>query len=94
MADYGIEPMDAGRAAVSWRRGLAGAIGLIAGVVLFALVLLVARSNSEREAAQEREQHSYDVLLVVRGLDSSISRSEAALGRYVINGKAETGTLY
>ncbi len=94
MADYGIEPMDAGRAAVSWRRGLAGAIGLIAGVVLFALVLLVARSNSEREAAQEREQRSYDVLLVVRGLDSSISRSEAALGRYVINGKAETGTLY
>ena len=94
MADYGIEPMDAGRAAVSWRRGLAGAIGLIAGVVLFALVLLVARSNSDREAAQEREQRSYAVLLVVRGLDSSISRSEAALGRYIINGKAETGTLY
>ena len=94
MADDGIETMYAGQAAYSWRRGLAGAIGLIAGIVLFALVLLVWRSNSAREAAQEREQRSYDVLLIVRGLDSSMARAEASLGRYVINGKAETGTLY
>jgi signal transduction histidine kinase/CheY-like chemotaxis protein len=94
MADDGIEPMGAGQAADTWRRGLAGAIGLIAGVVLFALVLLVWRSNMEREAAQDREQRSYDVLLIVRGLDSSMARAEASLGRYVINGKAETGTLY
>ena len=94
MADHGIEPMGAAGTADTWRRGLAGAIGLIAGVVLFALVLLVWRSNSEREAAQAREKRSYDVLLIVRGLDSSMARAEAALGRYVINGKAETGTIY
>jgi signal transduction histidine kinase len=94
MADYGIEPAGAGHATETWRKGLAGAIGLIAGVVLFALILLVARSNSEREAAQAREQRSYDILLIVRGLDSSMARAEASLGRFVINGKAETGTLY
>lgn len=94
MADSGIEIGGAGQAADTWRKGLAGAIGLIAGVVLFALVLLVARSNSEREAAQAREQRSYDILLVVRGLDSSMARAEASLGRYVINGNVETGTLY
>jgi signal transduction histidine kinase len=94
MADDGIGPMGAAGAADTWRRGLAGAIGLIAGIVLFALVLLLWRSNSEREAAQAREKRSYDVLLIVRGLDSSMARAEAALGRYVINGKAETGTIY
>jgi signal transduction histidine kinase/ActR/RegA family two-component response regulator len=94
MADDGIESISAAGTAYSWRRGLAGAIGLIAGIVLFALVLLVWRSNSEREAAQAREKRSYDVLLIVRGLDSSMARAEAALGRYVVNGKAETGTLY
>lgn len=94
MAEYGIDPAGAGQATETWRKGLAGAIGLIAGVVLFALVLLVARSNGEREAAQAREQRSYDILLIVRGLDSSIAHAEASLGRFVINGKAETGTLY
>lgn len=94
MADYGIEPAGAGQATETWRKGLAGAIGLIAGVVLFALILLVARSNTAREAAQAREQRSYDILLIVRGLDSSMAQAEAALGRFVINGKAETGTLY
>ena len=94
MAEDGIETMDATGFAFSWRRGLAGAIGLIAGIVLFALVLLVWHSNLEREAAQEREKRSYNVLLLVRGLDSSMARAEAALGRYVVNGKAETGTIY
>jgi signal transduction histidine kinase len=94
MADYGIEPVGAEQATETWRKGLAGAIGLIAGVVLFALVLLVARSNSDREAAQRREQRSYDVLLIVRGLDSAMARAEASLGRFVINGRADTGTLY
>ena len=58
MADYGIDSMDAGLPAGTWSRRLAGAIGLIAGVVLFALILLVARSNSERDAAQARDRKS------------------------------------
>jgi len=94
MADDGIEIMDAEESAETWRRGLAGAIGLIAGAVLFALVLLVAHGNSERDAAQERERRSYDILMIVRGLDSSMARGEAALGRFVINGNPKTGTLY
>ena len=94
MADDGIETVGAVQSADTWRKGLAGAIGLIAGVVLFVLVLLVWRSNTDREAAQAREKRSYDVLLIVRGLDSSMAQAEAALGRYIVNGKAETGTIY
>lgn len=94
MADHGIDLLDAGDTAETWHKGLAGAVGLLAGLVLFALVLLVAHSSADRDSAQQRERHSYDVLLLVRGLDSSMAQAEAALGRYVINGQRETGTLY
>ena len=94
MAGYGIDGMYAGLPAGTWGKRLAGAIGLIAGMVLFALVLLVAHSNAERDAAQVRQQRSYDILVLVRGLDSSLARAEAALGRFVISGDRRTGTLY
>lgn len=94
MADHGIDLADAGDTAETWHRGLAGAVGLFAGLVLFVLVLLVAHGTTDRDAAQVRERHSYDILLLVRGLDRSMAQAEAALGRYVINGQRETGTLY
>ncbi len=90
----GIDWVEAGMPAEKWRKSLAGAIGLIVGALLFALVLLVAHGNRERDAAQQRARLSYDVLVVVRGLESSMLRAEAELGRYVINGRRETGTLY
>ncbi len=90
----GIEYADAGQPADMLRKGLVGAVGLIAGALLFALVLLVAHSNAERDAAHDRERHSYTVLVTVRAVESSMMRAEAELGRYVINGRRETGTLY
>ena len=80
--------------ASAWQRGLASAVALIAAVLLIALVILVARSNSERDHALARERHSYDVMVITRALDSSMARSEAALGRFVISGEQSTGTQY
>ena len=76
------------------RRGLAGVVGLIVAAILFVLILLVAHHNSERAAALESERRSYSVLLLVRGLNSSLGQAEAALGRYVISGSPDVGTLY
>jgi signal transduction histidine kinase/CheY-like chemotaxis protein len=49
------------------------------------MVLLVAMSNRARDAALERERHAYDVTLLVRTVDATIARSEAALGRFVLD---------
>jgi signal transduction histidine kinase len=83
-----------GATSEAWRRGLASALGLLAAFALIALVILVARSNAERDVALERERHSYDVLVITRSLDASMARAEAALGRFVISGEKTTGTQY
>jgi signal transduction histidine kinase len=49
------------------------------------MVLLVAMSNRARDAALERERHAYDVTLLVRTTDATVARSEAALGRFVLD---------
>jgi signal transduction histidine kinase len=49
------------------------------------MVLLVAMSNRARDAALERERHAYDVTLLVRTVDATVARSEAALGRFVLD---------
>jgi len=78
-----------------WRRGGAAAAGLIAALVLLAMVWLVAAANAAREQALSAERHTYEVALVVRNVSSSVSRSEAALARYVLDEDEDTsGTVY
>ncbi|MBA2466165.1 MAG: response regulator [Sphingomonas sp.] len=78
-----------------WRRGGAAAGGLVATLVLLVMVILVALSNDARERALEAERRAYNVALVVRGVDSSMSRAEAALGRFVLDEEISTsGSIY
>jgi C4-dicarboxylate-specific signal transduction histidine kinase len=78
-----------------WRRGGAAAAGLLAALILVALVWLVAAANGSREHALNAERHAYDVALVVRNVSSSVSRSEAALARFVLDEQVEpNGQIY
>ena len=78
-----------------WRRGGAAAGGLVATLVLLVMVFLVALSNAARERALEAERQAYNVALVVRGVDSTMSRAEAALGRFVLDEEIRTsGSTY
>jgi signal transduction histidine kinase/CheY-like chemotaxis protein len=78
-----------------WRRGGAAAAGLVAALVLLAMVVLVAVSNEARERALGAERHAYDVALVVRNVSSAVSRSEAALARFVLDEDQKTsGNVY
>jgi signal transduction histidine kinase/ActR/RegA family two-component response regulator len=78
-----------------WRRGGAAAAGLLAALVLLGMVFLVKFANDAREQALTAERHAYDVALVVRNVSSSISRSEAALARFVLDeNKEKSGNVY
>jgi len=78
-----------------WRRGGAAAAGLLAALILVAMVWLVAAANGSREHALNAERHAYDVALVVRNVSSSVSRSEAALARFVLDEQVEpNGQIY
>src|SRR5215207_544553 len=78
-----------------WRRGGAAGAGLLAALVLLGMVFLVKFANDAREQALTAERHAYDVALVVRNVSSSISRSEAALARFVLDEDQRTsGNVY
>jgi signal transduction histidine kinase/ActR/RegA family two-component response regulator len=80
---------------IGWRGVGAAGAALIATLVLLGMVILVAVSNGEREKALADERHAYDVALVTRSVSSSISRAEAALGRFVLDERTATnGNIY
>ena len=86
---------DAEELRFDWRRGGAAAIALVAALVLLGMVFLVAFSNDARERALAAERQAYEVALVVRNVSSSISRAEAALGRFVLDEEEDTtGNIY
>ncbi|MEA1072836.1 ATP-binding protein [Sphingomonas sp. LY160] len=78
-----------------WRGGGAAALGLVATLVLLGMLVLVTLTNSARDRAIRDERHTYDVTLLTRSLDSAIARSEAALGRFVLDEDvAGNGNIY
>jgi signal transduction histidine kinase/ActR/RegA family two-component response regulator len=78
-----------------WRRGGAAAAGLVAALVLVAMVFLVKFANDAREQALTAERHAYDVALVVRNVSANVSRAEAALARFVLDEEVKTsGNIY
>jgi signal transduction histidine kinase/ActR/RegA family two-component response regulator len=78
-----------------WRRGGAAAGAFLATLILLAMVVLVAMSNQARDRALAGERHAYDVNLLTRSVDASISRAEAGLGRFVLDEDVRTsGNIY
>ena len=67
-----------------WRRGGAAVAGLIAALILVAMIFLVKFANDSRERALAAERHTYEVALVVRKVSANVSRAEAALARFVL----------
>jgi signal transduction histidine kinase/ActR/RegA family two-component response regulator len=78
----------------SWRRSWASVGAVAATIFLIALVVMVTISNRNRDRALDWERHTYDVMVLTRTVDASIARSEAALGRYVLDEQSVTANIY
>ncbi|HKP34036.1 MAG TPA: ATP-binding protein [Sphingomicrobium sp.] len=78
-----------------WRRGGAAAAGLVAALVLVAMVFLVKFANDAREDALTAERQANQVSLVVRNVSANVARAEAALARFVLDEKVKpNGNIY
>src|SRR3954447_17800100 len=78
-----------------WRRSGAAAAGLVAALILVAMVFMVKFANDARERALDAERHSYEVALVVRNVSANVSGAEAALARFVLDENvAPNGNIY
>jgi signal transduction histidine kinase/ActR/RegA family two-component response regulator len=84
-----------GEVRFDWRRGGAAAAGLVAALVLVAMVFMVKFANDARENALDAERHSYEVALIVRNASANISGAEAALARFVLDEDVKpNGNIY
>ncbi len=78
-----------------WRRGGAAAAGLVAALILVAMVFLVKLANDARERALGAERQANQVALVVRNVSANVARAEAALARFVLDENLKpNGYLY
>ena len=73
---------------------MASAGALLLALLFGALVYLTAESNEDRDSAAQRERQSFEIIMLARGIEGSIARAEAALGRFVINSDGNLGTIY
>jgi signal transduction histidine kinase/CheY-like chemotaxis protein len=94
MATFSPDALKRGVSPATQRALAAAVLAIVALGLLIAVVAMVARSNDARDEALQREQHSYDIMVLTRSLDASLARSEAALGRYVVSGDRRVGTIY
>src|SRR5437868_1458388 len=78
-----------------WRRGGAAAAGLLAALILVAMVFMVKFANDARERALADERHANQVALVVRNVSANVSRAQSALARFTLDEDVRTsGNLY
>src|SRR3954470_7127857 len=78
-----------------WRRGGAAAAGLVMALVLVVMVFAVKFANDARERALVAERQANQVALVVRNVSANVSKSEAALARFVLDEDVKgSGNIY
>ncbi|HKR24949.1 MAG TPA: ATP-binding protein, partial [Allosphingosinicella sp.] len=94
MAEEAGTPAAEENGAPSWRALWVSAAALAATLALIALIVLITLSNRARDQALGWERQTYEVMFLTRTIDAAIGRSEAALGRYALDEKRETGTEY
>jgi len=94
MAEVASEAGAGESGGTSWRALWVSAGALLATLALIALILMITGSNRARDAAIGWERRSSEIVLLTRSIDAAIARSEAALGRYVLDEQQETGTAY
>lgn len=79
----------------AWQGRWASAVALVGAIILIGLLGLVTLTNRNREAALELERNVYETMHLVRAVDGSIARAEAALGRFALDEDLRTsGTSY
>jgi signal transduction histidine kinase/CheY-like chemotaxis protein len=67
---------------------------LLATLALIGLIVMITVSNRARDDALGWERRTYEVMFLTRTIDATVARSEAALGRYVLDENRTTGTQY
>lgn len=94
MPDEGLETVPEEGGPSTWRAVWVSVGALLASLALIALIFMITWSNRARDDALGWERRTYEVMVLTRSIDAAVARSEAALGRYVLDEQRQTGTDY
>jgi signal transduction histidine kinase/ActR/RegA family two-component response regulator len=94
MADEGTDTVPEEGVPSTWRAVWVSAAALFATLALITLIFMITWTNRARDDAIEWERRTYEIMVLTRMIDAGIARSEAALGRYVLDEQRQTGTDY
>ena len=89
-----ISALEVEQRSISVRRALAVALAFMAAVGLIALTIFLTNANRQRDEALAAQRHSFEVIILVRSLQSTMAEAELSLGRYVVNLQPEFGRVY
>lgn len=67
-----------------WQRWLGWIAAALVVASLSGLIVMLAVSSTQRDAALVQQQHSFEVMVAVRGIEGQMANAEAVLGRAVI----------
>jgi len=84
MAAEDFESGNEDRSRSGWQRWLGWIAAALVVASLSGLIVMLAVSSTQRDAALVQQQHSFEVMVAVRGIEGQMSNAEAVLGRAVI----------
>ncbi|MBY0582550.1 MAG: CHASE3 domain-containing protein [Sphingomonas sp.] len=88
------QPLTSEARLTSWRSAMLVVVGLLGAVVLVGLIVTLGEANRQRDRALKLQTHSFQVMIKVRSLATTMAEAEATLGRYVISADKPLGQLY
>ncbi|MBA2919279.1 response regulator [Sphingomonas sp. MAH-20] len=89
-----VSAHDAEQGSATVRRALGIALALMTAIGLIALTVFVTNSSRQRDEALAAQRHSFEVIILVRTLQSTMAEAELSLGRYVVSLQPEFGRVY
>ncbi|MGJ3649957.1 ATP-binding protein [Sphingomonas sp. GlSt437] len=95
MSDTDPSPFISARE-TGWRSVMLALTAILGIAVLVALVATLNEANRQRDRALALQAHSFQVMILVRTLATTMAEAEASLGRYVISGSGDKqlGQIY
>jgi len=87
-------PADLGTDEARWRFWITISLSMAMAGAVVALVLLLVRANSDYNQSLAGQTRSVDVITLVKSVDASVARGEAALARFAVGLNRQDGRIY
>jgi signal transduction histidine kinase/ActR/RegA family two-component response regulator len=94
--DVGLNssPADPGTQEARWRFWITISLSVAMAGAVVALILLLVRANSDYNESLAGQTRSVDVITLVKSVDATVARGEAALARFAVGLNREDGQIY